>query len=130
MEGEKLDNAKLALRTFLAQIPSDQERVGLVEFNSGVANIIELDTLGQNRTLLTETVDALKAGGNTALLDAVRTAYVRLQRQADPERINAIVAMTDGKENASAVNLRQLAAEIRGRQPGRAGGHLLHRLRP
>ncbi len=112
MEGEKLDNAKLALRTFLAQIPTDQERVGLVEFNSGVANIIELDTLGQNRTLLTETVDALGAGGNTALLDAVRTAYVRLQRQADPERINAIVAMTDGKENASAVNLRQLAAEI------------------
>lgn len=112
MEGEKLDNAKLALRTFLAQIPTDQERVGLVEFNSGVANIIELDTLGQNRTLLTETVDALNAGGNTALMDAVRTAYVRLQRQADPERINAIVAMTDGKENASAVNLRQLAAEI------------------
>ncbi len=112
MEGEKLDGARLALRTFLAQIPTDQERVGLVEFNSGVANIIELNTLGQNRTLLTETVDALEAGGNTALLDAVRTAYVRLQRQADPERINAIVAMTDGKENASAVNLRQLAAEI------------------
>lgn len=112
MEGDKLSSAKLALRTFLAQIPTDQERVGLVEFNSGVANIIELDTLAQNRTLLTETVDALEAGGNTALLDAVRTAYVRLQRQADPERINAIVAMTDGKENASAINLRQLAAEI------------------
>ena len=129
MQGEKLDNAKMALRTFLAQIPSDQEQVGLVEFNTGVANIIELDTLGNNRTLLTETVDALTAGGNTALLDGVRTAYARLQRKADPERINAIVAMTDGNENASMVSLRQLVDEIRGRQPGRACRHLLHRLR-
>lgn len=112
MEGDKLDNAQSALRTFLAQIPSDQERVGLVEFNSGVANIIELDTLANNRAALTQALDTLVAGGNTALLDAVRTAYTRLQRQADPERINAIVAMTDGKENASSVTLRQLAGEI------------------
>lgn len=113
MAGEKLANAKAALRTFLAQIPGDQERVGLVEFNSGVVNIIELDTLAVNRALLSETVDGLQANGNTALLDAVRVAYGRLQRQADPERINAIVAMTDGKENASTVSLRQLTAEIR-----------------
>jgi Ca-activated chloride channel homolog len=113
MNGEKLDNAQAALKTFLAQIPTDQERVGLVEFNSGVANIIELDTLSTNRAALTGAVNSLEAGGNTALLDAVRTAYWRLQRQADPERINAIVAMTDGKENASAVTIRQLADEIR-----------------
>ena len=113
MNGEKLDNAQAALKTFLAQIPTDQERVGLVEFNSGIANIIELDTLGVNRPALTSAVITLEAGGNTALLDAVRSAYWRLQRQADPERINAIVAMTDGKENASDVTIRQLAEEIR-----------------
>ena len=113
MNGDKLDNAQAALKTFLAQIPTDQERVGLVEFNSGIANIIELDTLGANLPTLTSAVNTLEAGGNTALLDAVRTAYWRLQRQADPERINAIVAMTDGKENASDVTIRQLAEEIR-----------------
>ncbi len=113
MSGAKLSNVQIALKAFLAQIPTDQERVGLVEFNSGVRNIIELDTLAQNRTELTDTVDNLEAGGNTALLDAVRTAYGRLQREADPDRINAIVVMTDGKENASGVTLRQLTAEIR-----------------
>jgi Ca-activated chloride channel homolog len=112
MEGDKLANAQAALRTFLTQIPSGQERVGLVEFNTGVSNIVELDLLDNNRAALNATVDGLRANGNTALLDAVRTAYVRLQRQADPERINAIVAMTDGRENASAVGLRELAAEI------------------
>jgi Ca-activated chloride channel homolog len=113
MDGDKLNNAQTALRAFLAQILSDQERVGLVEFNSDVVNVIELDTLANNRAVLTREVDNLEAGGNTALLDAVRTAYLRLQRQADPERINAIVAMTDGKENSSAVSLQELADEIR-----------------
>ncbi len=113
MQGEKLANAQAALRTFLTQIPSDEEKVGLVEFNSSVVNIIELDTLARNRPTLTKAVDGLKANGNTALLDAVRTAYQRLQRTGDTSRINAIVAMTDGKENASAVTLQRLAAEIR-----------------
>lgn len=113
MEGSKLENAQAALRTFLVQIPSDQERVGLIEFNSDVVNIIELDTLARNRAALTSEVDSLQAGGNTALLDAVRTAYERLQQEADPERINAIVAMTDGRENNSNVSLNELTAEIR-----------------
>lgn len=112
MQGEKLSNAKAALRTFLAQIPSDQEKVGLVEFNTNVANIIELDVLAQNRAILNSTVDGLSANGNTALLDGVRVAYGRLQQSAEPERINAIVAMTDGRENASMVSLRQLVGEI------------------
>jgi len=112
MEGAKLQNAQAALRAFLTQVPSNQERVGLVEFNSDVVNVIELDTLANNHATLAREIDNLEAGGNTALLDAIRTAYVRLQRQADPERINAIVAMTDGKENASMVSLRELAQEI------------------
>lgn len=113
MQGEKLRNAKDALRTFLAAIPSDQERVGLVEFNSSIANVIELDTLQKDRAILTEHVNQLEAGGDTALLDAVRTAYSRLQREGDKDRINAIVAMTDGRENASKVGLRQLTTEIK-----------------
>lgn len=117
MQGEKLNNAKAALRTFLAQIPSDQEKVGLVEFNTAVSNIIELDVLANNRAVLNSTVDGLTANGNTALLDGVRVAYGRLQQNADPERINAIVAMTDGRENASMVSLRQLVGEIQANNP-------------
>ena len=78
-----------------------------------MVNIIELDTLARNRPALTAEIDQLVANGNTALLDAVRTAYSRLQRYGDSERINAIVVMTDGRENASQVSLRQLVAEIR-----------------
>jgi Ca-activated chloride channel family protein len=42
-----------------------------------------------------------------------------LQQLDDPSRINAIVVMTDGKENASAVSLNQLVTRLQnGNQSG------------
>lgn len=119
MEGEKLGAAQAALREFLGQIKGDQERVGLVEFSSTVNNIEPLDELGDNRAQLEWSIDSLQALGNTALLDGVRTAYVRLQQESDPERINAIVVMTDGRENNSYITLSQLQREI---ESGNASG--------
>lgn len=113
MRGEKLDNAQEALRVFLDQIEGDMERVGLVEFSSQVNNIIPLDELSQNRADLTASVNALEAGGDTALLDAINAAYVRLQQLNDGERINAIVAMTDGRENHSQIDWRELTQKMR-----------------
>ncbi len=113
MRGEKLDNAQEALRVFLDQIKGDMERVGLVEFSSQVNNIISLDELSQNRADLTATIEELEASGDTALLDAINTAYVRLQQLNDSERINAIVAMTDGRENHSSISSRELTQKMR-----------------
>ena len=119
MTGEKLEAARQALGVFLAQIQGDLERVGLVEFSTQVNSIIPLDELRYNRAELEGAVDGLYAEGDTALLDAVRAAYVRLQQANDTERINAIVAMTDGRENASGISLQQLAREIeRGNDTG------------
>jgi len=112
MRGDKLANAQEALRVFLDQIKGDMERVGLVEFSTQVNNIIPVDELSQNRADLTATIEQLEANGDTALLDAVNTAYVRLQQLNDSERINAVVAMTDGKENHSSIGLDELARKM------------------
>ena len=119
MRGQKLDAAKTALGAFLAQIKGNQEQVGLVEFSGQVNNVLELDELGRTRDALNNAIANLNANGDTALLDAVRTAYRRLQERGDRERINAIVAMTDGRENASQVSLNTLVREI---QLGNQGG--------
>jgi Ca-activated chloride channel family protein len=119
MRGEKLAAAQEALQTFLDQIVNDRERIGMIEFSDQVNHVVELDELANNRDVLQFDIDNLQAGGNTALLDAVRAAYRRMQREGDPERINAIVAMTDGRENQSAVTLNQLVREI---NQGNAGG--------
>jgi Ca-activated chloride channel family protein len=119
MRGEKLEAAREALRVFLDQIQGDLERVGLIEFSSQVNYIEPLAELRENRSRLQERINALEAEGNTALLDAVRTAYARLRQLNDTERINAIVVMTDGRENASNVGIDELTEEIqRGNREG------------
>jgi Ca-activated chloride channel family protein len=112
MRGEKLDQAQVALHVFLDQIRGDVERVGLIEFSTGVSSLVSLDELGKNRAALELAIDQLRAEGDTALLDAVQVAHERLQDLGDTERINAVVVMTDGQENNSATSLRRLIREL------------------
>jgi Ca-activated chloride channel family protein len=112
MMGEKLEAAREAMTAFVEQIKGDGERVGLVTFSSQVNNIIPLGSLSSNRVALNNEIQNMEAGGDTALLDAVWAAYARLQDLNDGERINAIVAMTDGRENNSRVWLDDLVAAI------------------
>jgi Ca-activated chloride channel family protein len=119
MAGEKLENVKEALTTFLDQIKNNDERVGLIEFYNDVTERVKINELRNNRSALVRSVETLEADGNTALLDGVGAAYERLQQLDDPSRINAIVVMTDGKENASALSLKQLVARL---QDGNANG--------
>ena len=112
MEGTKLNNAQQALQVFLEQIKGDIERVGLISFSSGVDEVVPLAELGQNRAVLFDQIKQLEAYGDTALLDAVDVAYSQLQSLQDSERINAIVVMTDGRENNSSVRLDTLTQRI------------------
>jgi Ca-activated chloride channel family protein len=119
MQGEKLEQAREAFLTFLNLIKGDQERVGLVVFSSDVTEAVALSELATNRETLRSTISGLQSGGDTALLDAISLAYDRLQQRQDKERINAIVVMTDGKENNSQIRLRDLTAKLqRGNQSG------------
>jgi Ca-activated chloride channel family protein len=112
MRGEKLEQAQVALRAFLEQIEGDMERVGLIQFHTDVQMVVYLDELGHNRTALETAVDGLQAAGDTALLDGVDVALRRLQELGDAERINAIVVMTDGRENASSTSLQRLVRNL------------------
>ena len=113
MEGDKISNVKEALRAFVEQIKGSEEAVGLVEFYSLVDVLQPLDRLAVNRQDLLQAIDGLIADGDTALLDAVYEAYQALQELGDSERINAIVVMTDGKENYSDISLNSLANYMR-----------------
>ncbi len=113
MSGDKINNVKDALKTFVDQIQNDQERVGMVLFSSEVYNTIPPKELRTNRQVLYSTISSIKAGGNTALLDAVKVAYGQLQQLNDKGRINAIVVMTDGLENNSSISLKNLTNYMR-----------------
>jgi len=113
MRGKKIANVQTALKTFVHQIKGDQERVGLITFSEYPEVVVPLDKLANNRQELQATIENLDAQSRTALLDAVDLAYSELQREADRERINAIVVMTDGKENASDISMRELTRKIK-----------------
>jgi Ca-activated chloride channel family protein len=113
MEGSKLSNAQEALRVFMDQVKGDSERVGLVSFASDASEVVPLDELTRSRAQIVRAVEKLEAYGDTALLDAVALAYQELQALEDAERINAIVVMTDGRENNSQVSLDRLTYYIR-----------------
>lgn len=110
----KLPKVKDALVAFIGQISGKNDRVGLISFSSGINYSSGLQTLTPDyKDSLTSRVQALKAGGNTAILDAVLEAYNQIQAQGDSQAINAIVVMTDGIENASIhTNLNGLAQTL------------------
>jgi Ca-activated chloride channel homolog len=112
---EKLPQAQAALSTFLDQIQGENDRVGLVPFSTRVYDTIALEDVSSHRAELKGAVSQLRAGGNTALLDAVAFAYDDLQRRDERDRINAIVVMTDGMENASNIRLNQLVQMVKSR---------------
>jgi Ca-activated chloride channel family protein len=99
------------------QIRGDRDQLGLIEFGTGVKSFEPLRPLDDDRrqTLIRQ-INRMEATGDTALLDAVRRAYDDLQDRADTEAINAIVAMTDGRENASGSSIADLEWRFRQEQ--------------
>jgi len=113
MSGSKIARVKEALQAFIEQIKGDREQVGLIAFSSSVYHVDDLNNLGDNRATLLTTIGGLQSDGDTALLDAVAEGYSRLQYLGDKERINALVVMTDGKENNSQISLSELEQQIK-----------------
>ncbi len=101
MQGEKLTRTKEALTSFLKQVPSDEESVGLSIFSNDYREIVQIGRLGDNRQRLLDQVDQLEADGSTSLFYAIWRAHRALAERGDKERINVVVAMTDGIENTS-----------------------------
>ncbi len=113
MEGEKLTRTKQALLAFVEQIQGSRDKVGIIEFGSGVKRFEELQSLNdEGRSRMTSIIAGMEADGYTALLDAVYAGVEDLQTLADTDAINALVVMTDGNENDSRYDLGDLQALV------------------
>ena len=112
-DSSKLPRMQTALTAFMDNIKGKNDRLGLIDFsdrikyNSGVQSF---DAAFKNT--LAARVKSMRAEGNTAVIDSVLEAYNALQGLNDPLAINAIVVMTDGKENASRTKLSSLERTI------------------
>lgn len=99
---DKLPKVQAALNAFINNIKGTRDRVGLIDFSDHIKSSSGLETASAGyKQSLQQTVNSMKADGNTAILDAVLEAYNQIETLGDTQAINAIVVMTDGKENSS-----------------------------
>lgn len=99
----KLELAKDAVRGALKLFAPDDE-VGLWTFSteqSGSATPyteqVPIGAVSSVRSRMGEVIDGLYADGGTALYATARAAQKRMLAAVDPDRINAVVLLTDGK---------------------------------
>jgi Ca-activated chloride channel family protein len=119
--GSKLDLAKQAAIQATTQLAADDE-LGLWTFSTPVAGesrpYRQLVPTGRVSAVLPAykaKIDALVPDGGTALYTTTREAVRAVQRSFDHDRINAVVLLTDGKNEYPADNnLDRLLTDIGG----------------
>lgn len=114
MRGDPLVKAKAGAGAFLDSL-GDRDQVSLLFFDSTVAEPGDPVTLGGGgRDALKASVNGTLADGGTALYDAVNVAFQAESKRATatPGTIHAVVVMTDGNDEDSALQLDALRATL------------------
>lgn len=99
-EENKIGQAQEAALRFLAEMDSTN-RVALTIFNDRVSSRIPLDSAETVRGEMEQAISGLRADGGTALFDALLQAVTELNESDDPNRIRALVLLSDGEDTQS-----------------------------
>lgn len=116
----KLIHAEEGLRLFLRQF-SRRDRVGLITFADTARVIVPVAPMSTNRGSLERAVDNLVPGGSTAVYDATLRGIDVVASLRDPTRINAVVVLTDGEDNRSALTANALVTDLKTRSESDVG---------
>jgi len=106
-DDDKMDQAKLGVEVFLNRLPS-KDNVGMIGFSSSPAVLVPLATRSENMANLQMQTQGLVPDGNTSLYDAIDLARQELENLKQPDRINAIVVLSDGADTASQLSIDQM----------------------
>ena len=110
-EAGKLAAAQTGVASFL-RLLQPQDQVGLSVFSEEATLVSQPVPIRTGRRALIQRVQGLFAEGETALYDAVSQGVRRVGAQAGDDRIDAVVVLSDGADNASAKGLDTLLAEL------------------
>jgi Ca-activated chloride channel family protein len=128
----RLDAAKQAAISSLGLF-TDADQVGLWSFSGGVKGVRDYteqvpigpmaDPVGVQvrRLAMQDALKKLQAGGNTGLYNSLAAAYQAVLGRYQSDRINALVVLTDGKNDAvGGLTLDQLLAVFKQDAAGRS----------
>ena len=112
MRGEKIAQLRAAIMDFVNRIEDPLEYIALIAFNNRVEVELELEPFGETQHTWADRVADLRAGGGTALYDAVAYAVDLLEGIGSQERSNIIVVLTDGVDVDSSLTLGGVISKI------------------
>jgi Ca-activated chloride channel family protein len=122
----KLELAKQAARNSLSQFAGG-DQVGLWMFSTQLdaeTDYRELVSIGpmdsQRRAQLRERIDGLQPGGGTGLYDTSLAAHQFVEGRASAEDINAVVLLTDGRNEDNGISLDNLLGQLRTEEGARS----------
>jgi Ca-activated chloride channel homolog len=108
----RLVRAKAGLQTFFQEV-GKQDSVGLTIFSDRIQPLIPVAPFAQNEGRLGDTVENLIADGGTAVYDATIAGFEDVRADATPERINAVVVLTDGEDTDSSADADDVVRAVR-----------------
>jgi Ca-activated chloride channel family protein len=111
-EENRLERAKAGLRSFFRNV-GRQDSVGLTIFSDQITPLIPVGPYRDNARKLRETVQNLIADGGTAVYDATIEGFRRVRGGASPDRINAVVVLTDGEDTDSGASADDVVEAVR-----------------
>lgn len=128
----KLDLAKAAALGSLEEFKSS-DLVGLREFSTGLGDgtafwndLVPIGPMSQNERALRQRIEGLFPTNGTPLYDVVLDSFRTMYDQYDPNLINAVVLLTDGKNDDGnvaddAAQLERTVSELRRLSQGELG---------
>lgn len=110
MQGAKLAALKEATKQVIDTL-TPQDIVSIVLFDDTVQTLVPA-TFATDREALKAQVDAIEEAGGTAMSGGIAAGIVELRKNHDPERVGAMLLLTDGQTWGDEDRCRALAQEL------------------
>ena len=111
-QGGRLENARKGALE-LVNMLGDEDVLSFLQFDNDLNWVHRNLRMADNRAKMTQTIQTMIATGGTSLYDAVDEAYRYVGNNPDPERITAVIVLTDGEDRNSKLRLEQLLASVK-----------------
>ncbi|MDJ0756284.1 MAG: VWA domain-containing protein [Ardenticatenaceae bacterium] len=100
MDGSKMRNVREAAAQFAEQM-GEEDFITLIAFSTSPQVIHERLLIGETRSVVVQSIDRLRADGDTSLYDAIGLAGEIIERTSSPAAANAMIVLTDGVDTIS-----------------------------
>ena len=111
MRGKKIIEARQGAEQFIRSL-GDEDTLSFMPFNHQTVWAGRDWQVGAERQRAIQAVESCFADGGTSLYDAISEAHRFLEESGKPDRIVAIVVLSDGADENSRLKLPQLIGEI------------------